>query len=128
MGRRAWDHAEACAQVVESDDVPGRDAHGNTGAAVASQTREMHHITLQTAREGANVPRVTSARADVITPLRRLMDQVQAEYAEMPGLSVTLAQAQRLWAAERATCEEAFRRLTASGVLRATAEGRFVRV
>jgi hypothetical protein len=55
------------------------------------------------------------------------MDQVQAEYAEMPGLSVTLAQAQRLWAAERAACEEVFRRLTATGVLKETARGRFVR-
>ena len=58
----------------------------------------------------------------------RLMNQVQAEYDEMPGLSVTLRQAQRLWAVDRVTCEEALRRLTASGVLRMTARGRFVRV
>lgn len=57
----------------------------------------------------------------------KLMTQVQAEYTEMPGLSVTLRQAQRLWAVDRATCEEALRRLTASGVLRMTAKGRFVR-
>lgn len=40
----------------------------------------------------ANVP------ADIRTPgglVRTLMEQVQAEYAEMPGLSVTLSQAQR---------------------------------
>lgn len=58
----------------------------------------------------------------------RLMNQVQAEYNEMPGLSVTLRQAQRLWAVDRVTCEEALKRLTASGVLRMTAKGRFVRV
>ena len=58
----------------------------------------------------------------------RLMNQVRAEYDEMPGLSVTLRQAQRLWAVDRVTCEEALGRLTASGVLRMTAKGRFVRV
>jgi hypothetical protein len=58
----------------------------------------------------------------------RLMNQVQAEYNEMPGLSITLRQAQRLWAVDRVTCEEALMRLTASGVLRMTAKGRFVRV
>ena len=58
----------------------------------------------------------------------RLMNQVQAEYNEMPGLSITLRQAQRLWAVDRVTCEEALRRLTASGVLRMTAKGRFIRV
>ena len=60
-------------------------------------------------------------------PVRTLMQQVQAEYAEMPGLSVTLPQAQRLWAVDRLTCEDVFRRLIAMGVLRLTTKGRFVR-
>ena len=60
-------------------------------------------------------------------PVRTLMQQVQAEYAEMPGLSVTLPQAQRLWAVDRHTCEDVFRRLIAKGVLRLTTKGRFVR-
>jgi hypothetical protein len=57
----------------------------------------------------------------------RLMQQIQAEYAEMPGLSVTLPQAQRLWAVDQAACEEAFSRLISNGVLRKTTKGRFVR-
>lgn len=57
-----------------------------------------------------------------------MMDDVLAEYAEMPGLSLTLPQAQRLWALERSTCEAIFNRLTAMRVLRMTAGGRFVRV
>lgn len=57
-----------------------------------------------------------------------MMDAVLAEYAEMPGLSLTLPQAQRLWALERSTCEAIFNRLTAMRVLRMTAGGRFVRV
>ena len=40
--------------------------------------------------------------------IRTLLEQIQAEYAEMPGLSLTLPQAQRLWAADQATCEEVF--------------------
>jgi hypothetical protein len=55
------------------------------------------------------------------------MELVQAEYAEMPGLSVTLSQAQRLWAVDRATSEEVFQRLISRGVLRRTSKGRFVR-
>jgi len=58
---------------------------------------------------------------------RALLELVQAEYAEMPGLSVTLPQAQRLWVADRAMCEEVFSRLVSAGVLRRTTAGRFVR-
>lgn len=59
--------------------------------------------------------------------IRTLVEQIQAEYAEMPGLSVTLPQAQRLWAVDQPTCEEVFRRLMFRGVLRRTRKGRFVR-
>ena len=71
-----------------------------------------------------NVHVDTTARSGAI---HGLLKQVRAEYAEMPGLSVTLMQAQRLWAADRATCEEVFRRLIFFGVLRETTKGRFVR-
>ena len=73
---------------------------------------------------------VGNARADFSTPvqtIRTLMEQVQAEYAEMPGLCVTLSQAQRLWAVDQATCEEVFSRLISRGVLRRTIQGEFVR-
>lgn len=52
---------------------------------------------------------------------------VEAEYAEMPGLCVTPAQAARLWAVDRATCDEAFSRLIARGVVRRTSRGTLVR-
>ena len=73
---------------------------------------------------------VASVRATFGTPgqaIRALMQQVQAEYAEMPGLSVTLLQAQRLWAVDRRTCEEVFSRLVRNGALRMTTKGQFVR-
>lgn len=66
------------------------------------------------------------ARAGLDTPAE-LARQVQAEYAEMPGLSVTLSEAQRLWNLDRATCEGVFRALVLGGYLRRTTTGRFVR-
>ena len=71
-----------------------------------------------------NAPPELRTRADV---LQELTTRVQAEYAEMPGLSLTLAQAQRLWAVDRQTCEKVFMALTARGFLRATTKGSFVR-
>ena len=64
------------------------------------------------------------AKGEIVRDLAR---QIEAEYAEMPGLSVTLPQAQRLWTADRHTCQTVFDRLIARGVLRMTRKGRFVR-
>jgi hypothetical protein len=80
--------------------------------------------------EGAIANGTVSVREDIGTQsrtIRKLLEQIQAEYAEMPGLSVTLPQAQRLWAADRVTCEAAFSRLIGRNVLRKTLKGRFVR-
>lgn len=60
--------------------------------------------------------------------IRELTRRVQAEYAEMPGLSVTLVQAQRLLAIDAPTCAAVFRALIKRGVLRRTAQGCYVRV
>ena len=59
--------------------------------------------------------------------IRELTRRVQAEYAEMPGLSVTLVQALRLMAIDEPTCAAVFRVLIQRGVLRRTAQGRYVR-
>jgi hypothetical protein len=56
-----------------------------------------------------------------------LIVRVRGEYREMPGLSLTVAQAQRLWGLEDATCRTLFERLVASSFLRRTRTGRFVR-
>ena len=60
--------------------------------------------------------------------IRELTRRVQAEYAEMPGLSVTLVQAQRLLAVDEPTCAVVFRALIKRGILKRTAQGRYVRV
>jgi predicted transcriptional regulator of viral defense system len=59
--------------------------------------------------------------------LRDLTRRVQAEYTEMPGLSVTLSQAQRLLGIDRETCAVVIRTLVDRRFLRRTAQGRYVR-
>jgi Fic family protein len=59
--------------------------------------------------------------------IRDLTRRVQAEYTEMPGLSVTLPQAQRLLNIDQPTCASVLKTLVKQGVLRRTAQGRYVR-
>jgi hypothetical protein len=56
-----------------------------------------------------------------------LAHRVQAEYREMPGLSVTLPQAQKLLDADQHTCAAVFSLLIGRGVLKRTARGCYVR-
>jgi hypothetical protein len=53
-------------------------------------------------------PAVDGAASDI---LRR----VRAEFSEMPGLKLTDAQAQRLWAIDPPTCERVIESLIGSG-------------
>jgi len=69
-------------------------------------------------------PEDTEARAQVMRDLTR---RIQGEYAEMPGLSITLGQAQRLLSIDETTCTAVFRTLIKRGVLRRTSEGQYVR-
>ena len=56
----------------------------------------------------------------------RLRNLVRGEYLEMPGLHLTLAQAQRLWQLHNGECETVFNTLVESGFLTKTARGGFV--
>ena len=62
-----------------------------------------------------------------VPTLRDLTRRVKAEYSEMPGLSVTLPQAQRLLGIDRETCAVVIRTLVVHRFLRCTAQGRYVR-
>jgi hypothetical protein len=64
-------------------------------------------------------PKVDAATSDI---LRR----VRAEFSEMPGLKLTTAQAQRLWAIDPPTCERVINSLTESGFLVRTRDGAVV--
>jgi len=64
---------------------------------------------------------------DPIDVTRQFASLVWAEYMEMPGLSVTLHQAQRSWGVGERTCRRVLDALIARGILRRTAKGRYVR-
>jgi hypothetical protein len=56
-----------------------------------------------------------------------LVSRARGEYLEMPGLSLTVQQAQRLWALDRATCAGLLGSLVRAGFLRQRRDGSFIR-
>jgi hypothetical protein len=56
-----------------------------------------------------------------------VLRRVQGEYIEMPGLRLTIAQAQRLWGLDRAVCDALLGRLVEAKFLFRTRDGAFVR-
>ena len=58
---------------------------------------------------------------------RNLLCRAQGEYLEMPGLSLTLEQAQRLWGPDRGTCSGVLSSLVRAGFLRRRRDGSYVR-
>jgi hypothetical protein len=59
--------------------------------------------------------------------LDELLRRVRGEYDEMPGLALTMPQAQRLFALDQRTCEFVLRTLAERRFLKTTARGRYVR-
>jgi hypothetical protein len=56
-----------------------------------------------------------------------LVRRIESEYREMPGLNLTLAQAQRLWGVDQATCVQVLTLLVTRRVLKKTAAGMYLR-
>ena len=61
------------------------------------------------------------------TARHRLQARIAAEFTEMPGLSLTLGQACRLWGIAGAICERVLQGFVTEGILRRTEDGQFVR-
>jgi hypothetical protein len=59
--------------------------------------------------------------------LHELLQRIECEYREMPGLSVTGAQAERLWGLDSTTCSFVLMTLVQRGILKRTASGTYVR-
>ena len=64
-------------------------------------------------------PRTTPA-------LHELLQRIEGEYREMPGLSVTAPQAQRLWGLDSTTCAFVLMTLMQRGVLKRTPAGTYI--
>lgn len=61
-------------------------------------------------------------------PYQLLLDRVQGEYLEMPGLRLTLPQAQRLWGVERTVCVSVLGTLVDAKFLCVKPDGAYARL
>ena len=52
---------------------------------------------------------------------------IRAEYLELPGLSLTALQAQRLWSLDAETCQLVLNTMVGEKFLRCTADAQYVR-
>jgi hypothetical protein len=60
-------------------------------------------------------------------PLKRLIRRIRGEFNEMPGLRLTVAQAQRLWGLDPAACDTVLSALIDVGFLIRSRDGAYVR-
>jgi hypothetical protein len=60
-------------------------------------------------------------------PKEALIQRVRGEYLEMPGLRLTVLQAERLWALDEPTCESVLDSLVDAGFLTHARNGSYVR-
>jgi len=59
--------------------------------------------------------------------LEDVLRRIQGEYMEMPGLRLTMAQAQRLWGLDRAACDTVLCALVDAKFLFRSRDGAYVR-
>ena len=57
-----------------------------------------------------------------------VLQRIQGEFVEMPGLCLTAAQAQRLWGLDRKMCEELLETLVDAKFLAQRRDGSFIRI
>ena len=60
-------------------------------------------------------------------PLDGILERIRGEYIEMPGLRLTVPQAQKLWGMDRADCDAVFGALVDANFLIRNRDGAFVR-
>ena len=82
-------------------------------------------MTIELMPAGADVPRTSSADSYTATDREILLRRIRAEFEEMPGLSVTLEQAMRLFGLGRDAMSRILLDLTGAHVLQLKAERRY---
>ena len=70
----------------------------------------------------------TPATHTIDAPADALLRRLQAEFLEMPGLKLTKAQAQKLWALDSTSCATLLETLVEVNFLWRTRDGAFMRV
>jgi hypothetical protein len=63
-----------------------------------------------------------------VMPYDTMLKRIRGEYLEMPGLRLTMAQAQRLCGVERTLCQRVLRTLVETGFLCVKTDGTYARV
>ncbi len=61
------------------------------------------------------------------TRIHDILERIQGEYLELPGLRLTQSQAQRLWHLDRGVCDALLMALVDARFLSRTPDGAFVR-
>jgi Spy/CpxP family protein refolding chaperone len=89
--------------------------HSDARAVVATLP-----VTVATPSASAGAPAADPWHDDLVR-------RVRGEYLEMPGLALTLGQAQRMWNLRRGECERLLGDLVEAGFLACTPLGMFVR-
>ena len=92
------------------------------GTAVVSA-----RLMTQQPREGSSAAE-KAAGSIPLPPNAQLLDQIRGEYLDMPGLKLTLPQAQRLWHLRERECEALLGALIDAKFLWRRSDGRFARV
>jgi hypothetical protein len=70
---------------------------------------------------------VIEFNAEATMRIEDVLQRIQGEYVEMPGLRLTPAQAQRLWGLDRKVCEQLLSVLVDAKFLSQTRDGAFIR-
>ena len=79
---------------------------------------------MKTAGDSNNPPQKP---AETTAALNDVLNRIEGEYYEMPGMCVTPPQAQRLWGLDSTTCELVLTTLVERGVVRRTHRGMYVK-
>lgn len=70
---------------------------------------------------------VRKGKPETALALHELLGRIESEYREMPGMCVTVPQAQRLWGLDSKTCSFVLMTLVERRILRRTARGTYVK-
>ena len=70
---------------------------------------------------------IRESNSETEPPMEQMLRRIQSEFLEMPGLRLTLAQAQRLWNVDGVVCEALFAALVDVRFLVRTIDGFFIR-
>jgi hypothetical protein len=72
-------------------------------------------------------PGVDNTQPNRKPEIRELLVRIEGEYREMPGLSLTVSQAERLWGLDTSTCAFVLTTLIERRVLTHTRRGTYLR-